>query len=194
MGDNGKTDKGLEPVAAAESGEDAARREAAELKDQLLRKAADFDNYKKRAERERQQAAHDAAAGLFRDLIPILDNFDRALGAQGSEQSLRTGIEMVAKQMRGVMEARGLAIDEPLGEQFDPNRHEALSHEPAPGSRDGAILEVLQKGYTLKDRLLRPALVKVAKNEMDTSPETAEGQGTHDAVADGRMRGNPWDE
>jgi molecular chaperone GrpE len=117
----------------------------------------------------------------------VLDNFDRAVAARGGDDALREGVELIARQLRGFLESKGIAIDDPLGQAFDPKRHEALSHEAAPGRKEGSVLEVFHKGYTLKDRLLRPALVKVAKNE-----PTLEGD--ESAVMSGRMRGTPWDE
>lgn len=156
-------------IASETAGEDgsepdALRAEVARLKDALLRVGADFENFRKRVERERQQVAGDTAAELFRELIPILDNFDRALAAGGSGESLRSGVELIARQMRGFLESRGIVVEEPVGEPFDPRRHEAFSHEESAEHDDGAVIEVFQKGYALRDRLLRPALVKVAKN------------------------------
>jgi molecular chaperone GrpE len=196
MGDNGKTEDGkketgLELVgeSAPETPVDALKREVTELKDSLLRRSADLENFRKRAERERQLAASDAAADVFKELIPILDNFYRALTARGSDEALRAGVEMIARQMRAFLESRGIVVDDPLGQPFDPKRHEVLTHEAAAGHKDGVVLEVFQKGYSLKDRLLRPALVKVVKNE---PPQATDGDDS--AALSGRMRGTPWDE
>jgi molecular chaperone GrpE len=142
---------------------EALRRENEQLRDQFLRKAAEFENYKKRVERDRQQAAVDAATAVLKGLVPTLDNLDRALEAAGGEAALREGVELIRRELLGFLETQGVQIQNPIGERFDPTRHQALSHEPAPGQPDGTIVEVFRKGYLYKDRLLRPALVKVAK-------------------------------
>jgi molecular chaperone GrpE len=146
---------------------EALRRERDDLADQLLRRRAEFDNFRKRVERERQAAGTDAAATLLKDLIPTLDNLDRALEASGAaESTLREGVEMIRRGLLGLLEARGVSVDDPKGAPFDPSRHQALVYEPAPGHEDGTVVEVFSKGYIFKDRLLRPALVKVAKAEV----------------------------
>jgi molecular chaperone GrpE len=153
-----------EPLAPLTREEvEALRRERDELADQLLRKRAEFDNFRKRVERDRQAAGVDAAAALLKDLVPTLDNLDRALEAPADAGSLREGVEMIRRGLMTLLEARGVMVDDPRGEPFDPGRHQALSHEPTPGHAEGTVAEVYQKGYTYRDRLLRPALVKVAK-------------------------------
>lgn len=155
---------------------EALRRERDELADQLIRKRADFENFRKRVERDRQAAGFDAVAALLKDLVPTLDNLDRALEAPAAADSLREGVEMIRRGLLAMLEARGVAVDDPLGQPFDPGRHQALAHEPAPGHAEGTVIEVYQKGYSFRDRLLRPALVKVAKQSADES-ERAEGSG-----------------
>lgn len=183
MGKNGHPEKDSSqgPATAAEAAEaeapqapsqiDKLLSEIAVLKDSLLRRAADYENLRKRSERERAQATSDGAADVFRELIPVLDNFDRALAAQGTEESFRAGVLMIARQLRAVLESKGVVIDNPVGQPFDPKRHEALSHEAAEGHDEGSVLEVFQPGYSLKDRLLRPALVKVAKGSSKDKPD-----------------------
>jgi molecular chaperone GrpE len=151
----------------------ALRRERDDLRDQLLRRRADFENYKKRAERERQQAATDAVAAALRDLVPSVDNLERALAAGAEGESLRQGLELTHRGLLSFLEAQGVTVEDPVGQRFDPNRHQALMHEPVPGQADGTVTEVFRKGYTYRDRLLRPALVKVAK---------AEGGGSGDGI------------
>jgi molecular chaperone GrpE len=164
--------RGLEGVDAAPLAPlsreevEALRRERDELADLLLRKRAEFDNFRKRVERDRQAAGVDAAAALLKDFIPTLDNLDRALDARGSEDTLREGVDMIRRGLLALLESRGVTVEDPRGEPFDPSRHQALVHEPAPGYADGTVVEVYNKGYTFKDRLLRPALVKVAKAEV----------------------------
>jgi molecular chaperone GrpE len=152
----------------------ALRRERDDLTDQLLRRRADFENYKKRVERDRQQAAQDATANLLEELLPALDSFDRALEADASESDLRAGIELIHRQLLGVLETRGVSVQNPAGEAFDPEVHQALSYEAVAGQADGTVVEVFRKGYFLGARLLRPALVKVAKGDAET-PEGTRG-------------------
>ena len=152
------------PVAPLSREEvETLRRERDELADQLLRKRAEFDNFRKRVERDRQAAGLDAVAALLKDLVPTLDNLDRALEAPAEAASLREGVDMIRRGLLAMLESRGVVVDDPRGEPFDPSRHQALSHEPAPGHAEGTVVEVYQKGYSYRERLLRPALVKVAK-------------------------------
>jgi len=161
-----------EPVAPLSREEiEALRRERDDLRDQLLRRRADFENYKKRVERDRQSAALEAEAGVLRALIPTIDNLDRALSAAAGESSLRDGVDLIRRELLALMEARGVVLEDPTGQPFDPEAHQALSHEPAAGVKDGTIVEVFQKGYRLRERLLRPALVKVAKGSDGDEPE-----------------------
>jgi molecular chaperone GrpE len=157
---------GLEetPQSAAESLE-ALRRERDELKHALLRRRADFENYKKRVERDQQAAARDAAADLLRRLVDTIDNLERALAARGGEDALRQGVELTLRDLWTMLEGQGVGVVDPLGERFDPLRHQALLHEPVAGFAEGTVAEVFRKGYTYKDRLLRPALVKVSSGE-----------------------------
>ena len=142
---------------------EALRRERDELRDQLLRKRAEFDNYRKRVERDREQSATDATAAVLKAVVPTIDNLDRALEATGAESTLREGVELTRRELLALLERQGVTIEDPVGQPFDPQRHQALSHEVAPGQPEGTIVEVFRKGYSFKDRLLRPALVKVAK-------------------------------
>ena len=148
---------------------EALRRERDDLADQLLRKRADFENFRKRVERDRQAAGVEAVAALLKDLVPTLDNLDRALEAPADADALRQGVEMIRRGLLAMLESRGVVVEDPLGQPFDPSRHQALSHEPAPGHAEGTVIEVYQKGYSFRDRLLRPALVKVAKQS--TTPQ-----------------------
>jgi molecular chaperone GrpE len=142
---------------------EALRKENDELRDQLLRKRAEFENYRKRVDRERQQAGAEAVADLLTALIPTLDNLDRALSSAGGEKTLRQGVELTRRELLALLEKQGVKVEDPLGQRFDPERHQALSHEVVPGKPEGTVVEVFRKGYSYRDRLLRPALVKVAK-------------------------------
>ena len=156
----------LEPLTREQVEE--LRKERDDLRDQLLRRRADFENYRKRVERDRQQAGTDAVAGLLKALVPTLDNLDRALAAPGGE-GLREGVELIRRDLIALLEGHGLTSEDPKGQRFDPERHQALVHETAPGHREGTVVDVFGKGYVYKDRLLRPALVKVAKGPEDDS-------------------------
>jgi molecular chaperone GrpE len=92
----------------------------------------------------------------------VLDNLDRALGAEGSDASLREGVELTRRELLAILESQGVKLEDPMGQPFDPERHQALAHEPVPGVPEGTVVEVYRKGYSYRDRLLRPALVKVA--------------------------------
>jgi molecular chaperone GrpE len=143
---------------------DALARERDEFKDLLLRKSAEFDNYRKRIERERREQAELANADLLRDLLPTLDDLERALRTDATDnlEAYRRGVELIGKRFADVLARRGVTPIDPLGAEFDPHEHEAVTHGPAPGAREGEVVEVLSRGYRLKDRLLRPAMVKVA--------------------------------
>lgn len=141
---------------------------AAQLQDQLLRVSADFDNYKKRVARERQDASKYAHESLLQRLIPVLDNFDMAHAAAGSGPnttvpSLLTGIAMVQQQLKSVLTDAGLEEIDATQKAFDPNLHEALSQEESTEIAEGHVVRQLRKGYKLRDRLLRPASVVVAR-------------------------------
>ena len=140
------------------------RREKDSLQDRLLRTAAEFDNYRKRVERERRDLADYMKADILAELLPIVDNFERALQAPSSDiDSLRKGVELIHKQMHDFLRKRGVTPIEALGADFDPNFHQAVIHETSPLHREGEVIEELQRGYMLGDKLLRPAMVKVAK-------------------------------
>ena len=149
----------------------ALKAEAAKAKeylDRLLRTAADFENYKKRAIRERQDAVKFANEGIIGTLIPVLDNFDMAMaataGAQDAAiQSLQSGVSMIHQQLKKALADAGLEEVDATGQKFDPNLHEAVSQQETADVPEGHVLQQLRKGYKLRDRLLRPATVVVAK-------------------------------
>ena len=141
----------------------ALRRERDALQEQLLRRRAEFENYRKRVERDRTQAGFEAAATLFRELIPTVDNLERALASGAGEETLRQGVELTYRDLLAFLDSQGVQVHDPVGRSFDPQIHQALMHEAVPGVPEGTVVAVLRKGYSYKDRLLRPALVKVAK-------------------------------
>jgi molecular chaperone GrpE len=151
--------------AAADEALAALQKERDALKEQFLRAVADFDNYRKRIERERRELSEYAAADVLLELLPIIDNFERALQAPGGgdTEAVTRGIELIHKQMLDLLRKRGVTLIDALGADFDPNVHQAVIHEPSDEHREGEVMQELQRGYKLGDRLLRPAMVKVAK-------------------------------
>jgi molecular chaperone GrpE len=142
------------------------QRQRDEYYDLLLRKTAEFENYRKRIERDRQTASESAAADLLTDLLPLVDDLERALqadtGTEGGE-AYRRGVELIHRQILEVLRKRGVRPIEAVGADFDPHFHQAVLHEHAEGRRDGEVIEEFRRGYMLGDRLLRPSMVKVAK-------------------------------
>lgn len=162
----GEAGTALTPEQIAELKTKAAK--ADEHWDRLLRAAADFENYKKRAARERQEAIKFANESLLARLIPALDNFDMALAAAGNTEggtieSLKKGIEMVYTQLKAALVEAGLEEIDATGQRFDPNFHEAVSQQESADVPEGHVLQQLRKGYKLRERLIRPASVVVAK-------------------------------
>jgi molecular chaperone GrpE len=142
------------------------QQERDDLYDRLLRKTAEFDNYRKRTDRERQQLAEAAASDLIKELLPLVDDLERALKADAGGDTtgaIRRGVELIHKQLLETLRKRGVAPIDALGADFDPHFHMAVAHEPAAERRDGEVIEEFTRGYMLGDRLLRPAMVKVAK-------------------------------
>lgn len=141
----------------------ALEQEKEELMDRLLRLQADFDNFRKRSQAQQEQVACYAAAELVKCLLPVMDNFERALASGGHKEGYRAGVEMIFKQLGEVLEKQGLEPVETAGKEFDPYVHEAFMQVEADGYQENMVVEELQKGYKFKDRLIRPSLVKVAK-------------------------------
>jgi molecular chaperone GrpE len=137
---------------------------AAEVDDRLLRLAADFDNYKKRAARERQEYVAFANERLLKELLPVLDDLERALDAaeEHQEAQLEEGVRLVHRSLAGLLERQGIKEIAADG-AFDPHVHEALLAQPSEDAESGAVIDVVQKGYTLGDRVVRPARVIVAE-------------------------------
>ncbi len=161
---------GLEDSDAAEIEEvdelEQTKAELAATKDQLLRLAAEFENFKKRLERERGMALKFAEEQILKELLPSIDNMERAI-EQGNQThnaaDLLSGVELTYKGMLATLEKFELVAMQSIGEQFDPNIHEALAMEESDGAEPNCVLREFQKGYMLKDKLLRPAKVVVAK-------------------------------
>jgi molecular chaperone GrpE len=142
-----------------------ARGERDDYYDRLLRQAAEFDNYRKRTERERREMAQYAAGDVLEALLPVVDDFERALQVEAGPDAAayRKGVELIYKQLQDLLARRGVTPIEAVGKPFDPQFHQAITYEPSPGRAEGEVLEVVRRGYMHGDRLLRPAMVKVAK-------------------------------
>jgi molecular chaperone GrpE len=137
------------------------RREIADLRDRSMRTLADFDNFRKRSERERQEARRYALLEPMRETLTVVDNLERALSAEGSAEDLKRGVEMTLKGLRDLLRRHGVTEVGATGAAFDPAVHEAVSRQEDPAVEVPTVLEELQRGYFLHDRLLRPAMVKV---------------------------------
>ena len=156
------------PVGSVDisSADDTLRRERDDYYDRLLRVTAEFDNYRKRTERERRERADAAGLDVVRDLLPVVDDLERALAAStesGERTGLHEGVELIHRQLLELLRRRGVEPFEAVGEIFDPEWHEAVAHEPAGGRRDGEVTAEVRRGYKIGPRLLRPAMVRVAK-------------------------------
>lgn len=144
--------------------------EAAEFKDKLLRTLADMENLRRRTEREVKDARDYALTSFARDLLAVADNFERALGAAPAElkenetaKGFIDGVDLTGRELAKVLEKHGIRKVEPHGQKFDPNLHQAMFEIPNADVPNGTVLQVLQPGFTIADRVLRPALVGVSK-------------------------------
>lgn len=135
-----------------------------EQKDRYLRLQADYDNYRRRTQKEKTELSMQVLQDFILELLPVVDNFDRALMAEGGDEgSIKTGVEMVHRQFMTILEQNGLAlIDTTDDAQFDPNFHQAVMREENTEKPDGTILQELQKGYQVKGKTIRPSMVKVS--------------------------------
>jgi molecular chaperone GrpE len=140
-------------------------REASSMRDLAQRKQAEFENYRKRMERERADFVRHAGFDIVKEVLPVLDNLERALRAAepGSESQFRAGVEIIHRQLQDILARQGLSEVESLGKPFDPHLHQAVSHVETDAQPEDTVVEVFQKGYLFRDRLLRPAMVSVAR-------------------------------
>lgn len=138
------------------------------FRDLALRTQADFENFRKRAAREREEAVRYANASLLEKLIPILDNFELGLDAAKTDANagaIMSGMEMVRRQLQDFMGAHGVEVIDAIGQPFDPHAHEALGQEESETVEEGHVVRQIRKGYKLKDRLIRPANVMVSRGK-----------------------------
>jgi molecular chaperone GrpE len=159
------TDATDAPAESAPPEITALQRERDDYKDRWVRKTAEFDNYRRRIERERREQADQAVVDLLQELLLVVDDFDRALEVDSGEDiaAYRKGVELIQGKLHDLLRKQGLKPIDALGTDFDPNLHQAVMHEVSPEHREGEVIGELRKGYVLNDRLLRPAMVKVAK-------------------------------
>ncbi len=141
---------------------DQLAQEKADLQDRLLRARAEFDNARRRAERERSEFVQFAAMDLVREILPILDDFERALKVETADRNYAKGVELIYSRMAETLRKVGLEAIETTGKLFDPNLHQAIERVQTEEEEDQAILGEFQRGYNFKGKLLRPAMVKVA--------------------------------
>ncbi|MCF8031494.1 MAG: nucleotide exchange factor GrpE [Desulfarculaceae bacterium] len=156
-----------EQAPAAEAPEDDLAAQVAELNERMLRQAAELDNYKKRTEREKADFFKRANEGLVKDLLPVLDNLERALESAADSPeaggNLAQGVQMIRDELLKVLERHGLEPMEAMGQPFDPELHEAMMQQENPELDENTVMAEAQKGYLFQGRLLRPAMVVVSK-------------------------------
>jgi molecular chaperone GrpE len=172
--ERGETAANNQPEAAAQPAADATgdlaaqieklKQERQELYDRLLRKQADLDNFRKRMQREKEEFLQHANADIIRLLLPVLDGFERAIAHRDSStpEQFVAGVDLIHRELLDTLGRAGVTPIEAKGKQFDPHLHQAVETVEAPGHKDQEVVEELQRGYKLKNRLLRPAIVKVA--------------------------------
>ena len=184
-----ETDVSAEPAASAVA---ALAREAADLKDRLLRTLAEMENLRRRTEREIADSRQYAVSSFARDLLGVADNMERALGTLSADfrdqadpviKSHIEGVELTERELLKVMEKHGIRKFDPQGRKFDPNLHQAMMQVPDPSVPDGTVVQVMQPGYMIGERVLRPALVGVSKGGPKAAPSNENASsGQRDSV------------
>lgn len=149
-------------IAALTAERDQLAAEKADLNDRLLRARAEFDNARRRFERDRSDYLQFAAMDMVKDVVPILDDFERALQVETADAGYAKGVELIYQRMSDVLKKMGLEPIESVGQPFDPNLHQAVERVPTSEAEDMTVLGEFQKGYNFKGKLLRPAMVRVA--------------------------------
>jgi molecular chaperone GrpE len=140
-----------------------AESKTSEYKDSWLRSQAEFQNYRKRIERDSELTYISLKGDIIKKILPVLDDLERALQNRSADDPWANGIELVARKFQNILESEGIKRIEAVGTEFDPNFHEAISHEPADGVQSGHVIGVVQNGYMIGERVIRPALVRVAQ-------------------------------
>ena len=170
-------DDGVEPETAVSFEEEFAKLKAEyqEQYDQMLRKIAEYDNAKKRAERRAEESSKYAVEGVIKDIIPIIDSVERAIESTNESKdfdALSEGIQLIHKQLLDSLQRRSVNPIEALRENFDPTRHEAIIHVESEEVPENAVIEEFQRGYTLHDRVIRPSMVSVSKGKPEKVKES----------------------
>lgn len=153
----------LEEFEALKKQLEESQAQAAEYKDGWQRAVADFQNYRKRVERENGEVYQNAVAGIIKSYLPIVDDLERALQSRPADLAWVEGIELIYRKLQATLEAEGVKRIEAEGQVFDPTVHEAISQEPSENHASGQVIAVVQNGYMLGERVIRPALVRVAQ-------------------------------
>lgn len=149
----------------------AAKEEGRQHHERYLRTVADWENYRRRMTREKEELRLHSVSGLLEEFLPVLDNLDLGLQTAANHPeaaNVAQGFQMVADQIRGILERNGVKEIDPAGEAFDPHKHEALTHQPHDEIPEGHVVQVVRKGYSLNERLLRPASVTVSSGPAET--------------------------
>ena len=164
--DSNKTETPDQSSPETSEGPDQLQRERDEYYELLLRKTAEFDNFRKRIDRERSERESAAAVDLIADMLPLLDDLERALDVDAdtaTAASYREGVELIHRQLLDLLGKRGVSPIDAIGADFDPHVHQAVATEAVADHRDGEVIDELRRGYMIRGRLLRAAMVKVAK-------------------------------
>ena len=150
-------------LAELESQLAEARAQVAEYKDGWQRSVAEFQNYRRRMEADKAETYQTAVGSIIKRYLPVLDDLERALGARPADLAWADGVELICRKLQSILEAEGLKRIEADGQKFDPNIHEAIAQEPAEGVESGTVIGIVRNGYMLGERVIRPAIVRVAQ-------------------------------
>jgi len=150
-------------VEALQKQLEEARAQVSEFKDNWLRSQAEFQNYRKRMERDNEMMKFMMKGDILKKVLPALDDLERAMQNRPADDAWANGIELIMRKMQNILDSEGVKRIAAQGEPFDPTFHEAISHEPSENVESGHVIEVVQNGYTLGEKVLRPALVRVAQ-------------------------------
>lgn len=159
----GTTEQAADESEALRRQLEEAQAQASEFRDSWMRAQAEFQNYKKRIERDNEMMYANMKGEIVKKVLPVLDDMERALQNRPAGDAWAGGIELIVRKLQTIIENEGVKKIEAGGAEFDPNFHEAISHEPADGVKSGHIIEVVQNGYMLGERVIRPAMVRVAQ-------------------------------
>lgn len=154
-----------EEIEALKGQVDGLNKDLQEKKDRLLRLQADFDNFRRRSAKEREEISAVVTQNFCKDMLPLLDNFERAMAAETKDvEAFQKGVEMIFTQFQEILKKNGLEHIEAVGQKFDPNFHQAVMRVEDPEKEDDTVAQELQKGYMVKGRVIRPSMVQVVSN------------------------------